>query len=206
MKPGSVPRGPDGVAKRLRDAWAILGLLLICLALAFGGDEWRELGRYDRDALAVGEYWRLITGHWVHLGWGHVWPNLAALIVIGLLFERVFRNADWVLTTIVAASTIDAGLFFFEPNVRWYVGLSGVLHGFVAAGALELLLRRHLLGAILGAAVAGKIVFEQTVGPVPLTAGAVGGPVIVAAHLYGAAGGLVATAATRFVGWRRSRV
>ena len=206
MKPASVPTRPNGVAKRLRDAWAVLGLLLICLALAFGGDEWRELGRYDRDALAAGEYWRLITGHWVHLGWGHLWPNLAALVVIGLLFERVFRSTDWVLTTIVAAGTIDAGLFFFEPSVRWYVGLSGVLHGFVAAGALELLLRRQLLGAILGAAVAGKILFEQIVGPVPLTAGTVGGPVIVAAHLYGAAGGLVTTAATRFVGWRRSRV
>jgi rhomboid family GlyGly-CTERM serine protease len=180
--------------------------LLACLVLAFGGDEWRELGRYDRDALAAGEYWRLVSGHLVHLGWGHLWPNLAALAVIGLLFEGTLRSVDWLITALVAAGAIDAGLFFFEPGVRWYVGLSGVLHGFVVAGAFELLLRRQALGAILAAAVAAKIVFEQAVGPVPFTAASVGGPVIVAAHLYGAAGGLLAAVAARFVRRRRSRV
>lgn len=206
MTPAGIPRQQNVAARRLRAAWAILGLLLICLALALGGDEWRELGRYDRDALAAGEYWRLLSGHLVHLGWGHLWPNLAALVVIGLLFEGTMRSIDWVITALVAAAAIDAGLFFFEPGVRWYVGLSGVLHGFVAAGALELLLRRQALGAIMGAAVLAKIVFEQTVGPVPFTAAAVGGPVIVAAHLYGAAGGVLAAAAARFVRRRRSRV
>lgn len=206
MKPAGIPSQLNVVVRRLREAWAILGLLLVCAALAVGGDEWRELGRYDRDALAAGEYWRLAAGHLVHLGWGHLWPNLAALVVIGLLFEGTMRSVDWVITALVAAGAIDAGLFFFEPGVRWYVGLSGVLHGFVAAGAFELLLRRQALGAILAAAVAGKIVFEQTVGPVPFTAAAVGGPVIVAAHLYGAAGGLLAAVAARFVRRRRSRV
>jgi rhomboid family GlyGly-CTERM serine protease len=176
------------------------------LALAAGGDDWRELGRYDRDALAVGEYWRLASGHLVHLGWGHLWPNVVALVVIGLLFEGTLRRADWLLTTLVAGGAIDLGLFFLDPGVRWYVGLSGLLHGFVAAGALDLVLRRRALGAILVAALGAKLVFEQTVGPVPLTAGAVGGPVIVAAHLYGAAGGLLAAAAARFVRHWRSRV
>ncbi|HJR71097.1 MAG TPA: rhombosortase [Gammaproteobacteria bacterium] len=206
MTPDGIPGRPSVAAKRLRDAWPVLGLLLACLALAAAGDEWRELGRYDRDALAAGEYWRLVSGHLVHLGWGHVWPNVAALVVIGLLFEGTLRNTDWLLTALVAAGAIDLGLFFLDPGVRWYVGLSGVLHGFVAAGAFQLLLRRQALGAILGAGLAAKIVFEQTVGPVPLTAGAVGGPVIVAAHLYGAAGGLLAAAAARFVRSRRSRV
>lgn len=176
------------------------------MALAAGGDDWRELGRYDRDALAAGEYWRLVSGHLVHLGWGHLWPNVAALVVISLLFEGTLRSADWLFTALVAGGAIDLGLFFLDPGVRWYVGLSGVLHGLVAAGALAFLLRRHVLGAILGAALSAKLVFEQTVGPVPLTAGAVGGPVIVAAHLYGAAGGLLAAATARFIRHRRSRV
>ncbi len=206
MTPDGIPGQPSVVARRLRDWWAILGLLLVCVALAAAGDVGRELGRYDRDALAAGEYWRLVSGHLVHLGWGHLWPNLAALLVIGVLFEGTLRSADWLLTALVAGGAIDAGLFFLDPEVRWYVGLSGVLHGFVAAGAFELLLRRQALGAILGAGLCAKLAFEQTVGPVPFTAGAVGGPVIVAAHLYGAAGGLLAAAAASFVRRRFSRV
>ena len=87
----------------------------------------------------------------------------------------------------------------------WYVGLSGVLHGFVAAGALALLLRRETLGAVLGVGLAAKLIFEQIVGPVPFTAASVGGPVVVAAHLYGAIGALLAEAAAQLAR-RRSRV
>lgn len=206
MKPDAISGHPGVAARRLRDSWVILVLLLGSLALAVGGDEWRELGRYDREALAAGEYWRLVSGHLVHLGWGHLWPNLTALVVIGFLFEGTLRTTDWLLTALVAGGAIDVGLFFLDPGVRWYVGLSGVLHGFVAAGAFELALRRQALGVILGVALSAKIVFEQTVGPVPLTAGAVGGPVIVAAHLYGATGGLLTAAAARFVRRWRSRV
>jgi membrane associated rhomboid family serine protease len=54
-------------------------LLAVCAVLAAGGDELRDLGRYDRQAIESGEYWRLVSGHLVHLGFGHVWPNLAAL-------------------------------------------------------------------------------------------------------------------------------
>jgi rhomboid family GlyGly-CTERM serine protease len=191
---------------RLRDSWAVLGIAAVCLVLAAGGDEWRELGRYDRAALAAGEYWRLVSGQLVHLGWGHLLLNVAALLVIGALLAGVFRTADWLRTAFVSAAAIDAGLWFLEPQVDWYVGLSGVLHGLVAGGAFELGMRRDKFGAILGLAVGAKLVFEQAVGPLPLTAGPVGGPVIVAAHLYGAAGGLAAAALSRVVRRRVSQV
>jgi hypothetical protein len=92
-----------------------------------------------------------------------------------------------------------------DPSVLWYVGLSGVLHGLVAAGALALVVRRQALGAVLGVCLGAKLVFEQIVGPVPFTAESVGGPVVVAAHLYGSAGGILAEAAVQ-IARRRSRV
>ena len=191
--------------RRLRDLWVVVALLAVCALLAAGGDGARELGRYQRDAIESGEYWRLVTGHLVHLGFGHLWPNLAALAIIGLLFEDVFRTADWLRVGAASAAAIDLGLYVLEPNVAWYVGLSGVLHGYVAAGALALLVRREKLGAVLAIGVAAKLTFEQVVGPVPFTAESVGGPVVVAAHLYGVVGGLLAETAAEIVG-RRSRV
>lgn len=195
-----------GVAvMRLRDSWSIAVLLVACLLLAAGGEDLREAGRYERLAIENGEYWRLVSGHLVHLGWGHLWPNLAALLVIGLLFEDVFRNADWWRLSAASAAAIDLGLYVLDPTVLWYVGLSGVLHGLVAAGALALLVRRQTLGAVLAIGLGAKLAFEQIVGPVPFTAESVGGPVVVAAHLYGSAGGLIAEAAVQ-VARHRSRV
>jgi rhomboid family GlyGly-CTERM serine protease len=180
-------------------------LLGVCLLLALGGEELRELGRYERVAIENGEYWRLVSGHLVHLGWGHLWPNLVALLIVGLLFEDVFRNADWWRSSAVSAAAIDLGLYVLDPNVLWYVGLSGVLHGFVAAGALALLVRRQMLGAVIALGLIGKLVFEQIAGPVPFTAESVGGPVVVAAHLYGSAGGFLSEAVVQ-AARRRSRV
>ena len=198
---------PFGVAvRRLREWSAVLLILGACLILAVGGDDLRELGRYQRDAIENGEYWRLVSGHLVHLSLGHLWPNVAALVIIGALFDGVFRNADWWRATVASAAAIDIGLYALDRGVLWYVGLSGVLHGVVAAGALALLLRRQPLGAVLAIGLSGKLIFEQVMGPVPFTAASVGGPVVVAAHLYGAAGGALAEAAAYVVRRRRSQV
>ena len=191
--------------RRLQNAWVIVALLAVCLLLAAGGDPVREVGRWQRDAIDTGEYWRLVSGHLVHLGFGHLWPNLVALAIIGLLFEDVFRNTDWARIGAAAAAAIDLGLYVLNPSVSWYVGLSGVLHGYVAAGALALIIRRERLGFVLAAGVAAKLIFEQVFGPVPFTAASVGGPVVVAAHLYGVIGAVLAAGATELVR-RRSRV
>lgn len=191
---------------RLRDAWPVMLLLTACLLLAAGGEELRQLARYDRQAIESGEYWRLASGHLVHLGTGHLWPNLAALVVIGLLFEGVLGAGAWWRSLLASAVAIDVGLYLREPTLDWYVGLSGVLHGIVAAGALVMLLRRQALGIVLAMGLAGKLLYEQTAGPVPFTAESVGGPVVVAAHLYGAAGAALSEAAAQLVRRRSARV
>jgi rhomboid family GlyGly-CTERM serine protease len=206
MKPVSESRPLGVVLWRLRPAWPVVTLFTVCLLLAVGGDELRALGRYERGAIDAGEYWRLVSGHLVHLGVGHLWPNLAALAIIGVLFDEVLRGSDWWRTAIASAAAIDAGLYALEPDVLWYVGLSGVLHGFVAAGALVLLLERQALGVVLGVGLVAKLAFEQLVGALPFTAESVGGPVIVAAHLYGSLGAFAAEAATQVVRRRASRL
>jgi rhomboid family GlyGly-CTERM serine protease len=178
-----------------------------CFAFALGGEAARDWGSYDRAALASGQVWRLITAHLVHLGWGHLWPNLLALLLIGGLLEEFLKPVEWFTGSLVTGFAISAGLYLFQPDTQWYVGLSGVLHGLVACGAVMMIrARAAALGATLGVGLALKLAWEQVYGPVPLTAASVGGAVVVAAHLYGAIAGALAGLAFAIVRRRAARL
>ena len=51
----------------LRGQWLPVFAVAIAVLLALTGDWGRELFRYDRLAIAGGELWRLVSGHFVHL-------------------------------------------------------------------------------------------------------------------------------------------
>jgi rhomboid family GlyGly-CTERM serine protease len=177
----------------------------LCLAVSLGGDAARDALRYDRAALEAGQLWRLLTGHLVHFGWGHLWPNVLALLLIGGLLEEFLTTGEWFAATLAAALAIDAGLF--ATGIDWYVGLSGALHGLVACGALMMLqARRFGIGAALALGLAAKLAWESAQGPIPFTEASAGGPVLVAAHLYGAIGGAIAAIAFGFVRRRAAQL
>ncbi|MEM1262087.1 MAG: rhombosortase [Pseudomonadota bacterium] len=170
----------------------MLGVSAALLGLSLFGDPVETRLRYDRSLIGTGELWRLITGHVVHLGLRHALLNVVGLVLVGLLFAPFITVTDWVRTSIVAALTISAGLFWLSPTVAWYVGFSGVLHGLFVAGAMAMAGRERTLAILLLIGLAGKLFFEQVAGPVPGSEQTAGGPVIVDAHLYGAIGGWLA--------------
>jgi rhomboid family GlyGly-CTERM serine protease len=196
----------ETVTPRRRIWLLLLVIAMAAVLLEAGGPAVKEWARYERTPLANGELWRLLTGQLVHLGWGHLWPNLAALGLLGLLLEDVMPALEWAAAAVIAALAIDAGLYWLAADVDWYVGLSGVLHGLAACGAVELARRGNRVGFALALGVLGKITYEQIFGPVPFTQASAGGPVIVAAHLYGATAGVATAAAFVFVRARRTRL
>jgi membrane associated rhomboid family serine protease len=92
-------------------------MALASLALEAAGDHGRLWARYDGLLISEGEYWRLVTAHLVHLGWGHLWPNLTALLLIGALFEDLFDAGMWLLVAAAAAASIDLGLLLVAHDV-----------------------------------------------------------------------------------------
>ena len=112
-------------------------LLTVCVTLiALGGSELTVLFRFDREAILHGHVWRLISGHLVHLGWSHLWLNIAGLALIWVLVGRCFSTQQWGIIFAGSALGIGLGLLIFNPELGWYVGLSGVLHGILIAGAV----------------------------------------------------------------------
>ena len=162
-----------------------------CL-LALGGERWLLALRFERDAVAHGQWWRLLTAHLVHLGPKHLLLDGAALILLWALFARLMSARSWLLVILGSAVAIDIALWWLAPAVQWYAGISGVLHGVWAAGALQSVRRREITGGLLLLALIAKLAREQYAGASLVVASF---PVVVEAHLYGAIGALVVWAA-----------
>jgi rhomboid family GlyGly-CTERM serine protease len=179
-------------------------LLLLSLGIALMGDELAELLRYQRSAILSGEWWRLFSGHLVHLGWSHLWLNLTGLLLVWALVGQAFsrRNWWWLIGTCLLG--ISCGLLVWLPGLAWYVGLSGLLHGMLLAGSVQLTLRGEREAMLLLLIVLAKVTWELWQGPLPGSREAAGGEVVVQAHAMGAlVGGVYAVL---LAGWQRWRM
>ena len=83
--------------------------------------------RYDRAGLEAGQWWRLLTAHLVHLDLEHAALNALGLVMMWALFARDYHWRQWLVILATATLMIDAGLWFRDTGVAWYVGSSGVL-------------------------------------------------------------------------------
>src|SRR5215813_8264267 len=170
-----------------------LALLAVCSLLllpVLAGDAGREAMRYERTALAAGEWWRLLSAHFVHLDFDHAALNSLGLVLMWALFARDYGARQWLVIVLGSIAAIDAGLWLRDSTVAWYVGSSGALHGVMAAGTLAHLRRRDLDGWILAVFIVLKLIYEQSAGALPYNHG----NVVVNAHLYGALGGAAVAA------------
>ena len=175
---------------RPTDWWLPVTILIVLLAAMHGGVHAAEMLRYEREAVLSGEAWRLLTGHLVHADGSHLLWNILGLALVFALFAREYSPGEWLAVMLASTAAIDLGFLAFEPQLEWYVGLSGVLHGFMTAGlAAWLRDRRDPLTAGIAAIFVGKLVWEHLRGPLPFTAGSLTVPVIHEAHSYGAIGG-----------------
>ncbi|MFN8604464.1 MAG: rhombosortase [Candidatus Binatia bacterium] len=195
-------RRPDGdVANWLTGLLA--GAVLVALWAA--GPAVTGVLRYERTAIQDGQWWRLATGHLVHADGAHLAWNLAGAALVGWLFAGEYTWRAWCAIALASVAAIDAGFLVLQPGLEWYVGLSGVLHGCMAAGlAAWLARRRDPLVVAIAVVFAAKLAWEQWHGALPFTAGTLDVPVVVEAHGYGAIGGLAAAAALGFGRRRRA--
>ncbi len=183
---------PEFTLGTIRHWHIALTMGLVSVLIAATGDAGRELLKYDRLAILDGDYYRFVSAHFTHLGVGHLALNLAGLALVWLLVGRYRSAMQWLLITSASIGAISAGFWFIETGLLWYVGLSGILHGLLAAGALAGLRFARSESLIILGALAAKLAWEQLVGAMPASASLSGGEVVVDAHLYGALGGISA--------------
>ncbi len=182
--------------------WCTVSLTLAAVAVFFIPGATHALA-FDKDAILKGELWRFITGHLTHWSMEHLFWDVLALLVLGIIVECRSR-ASLLACIIGSALAISSEVWLFESNVTSYRGLSGIDSGLFALAACIILRegitgrnwwRATLAGAGLGA-FAIKTVLELWLGhPLFVDSSASGFVPMPAAHIVGGLVGAAVVAA-----------
>jgi rhomboid family GlyGly-CTERM serine protease len=168
--------------------WLFILLLSAYLQASGQVPHWR----YDLALIKSGDYWLLLSGNIVHLNWAHWGLNIAGLAIVAFFFSAYGSLLHWLLVIFVSAIFVGLGLYWFNPEVTTYVGLSGVLHGLFIYGGVREIRFYPASGYALLLILVGKLIWEIFYGAVPGSEELTEGRVVTDAHLYGALGGALA--------------
>jgi rhomboid family GlyGly-CTERM serine protease len=185
--------------------------LAVLLCLQYWGD--KELLTLTRSGVLEGEFWRIFSGHLIHLNWQHLGLNIAGLVLCQFLFRLPWLHL--LGTAVVAAIVIACGLYLFT-TYSYYLGLSGVLHSWLMVGALLTLTRTQekdlqIVSWAVIALVTGKVAFEQLASSElasrAFTNQFINGHIVTEAHFMGLAAGIfyfgiLSIARVRTIFWR----
>ncbi len=123
---------------------------------------------YDRAAVLSDAFYRLLTGHLVHLDARHLAVNAGAFVMLGAVYETSgATRLRYTGLMLGAFAAISATLFVVFPQTAAYCGLSAALNALYAA-ILYALWRdtRHWLWLALLAGGLAKIAWEWRFGSV----------------------------------------
>jgi len=117
---------------------------------------------FDHALIVTGQVWRIWTGHFVHTNTEHLLLNTAGFSLFLLLYQLQITLAKLFYSSIYLATCIGLGLFWLNPEIARYAGLSGVLYGLFSLFALQAASKRdYLLGYTVFFAVTTKILWEN---------------------------------------------
>lgn len=173
----------------LQHGYFWLLLILLCVILQWSGLD-PEL-RYDRQLIASGQWYRIISANFVHLNNNHLLMNALGVVLVMVFFSGHLKKTQWTALIVISSLFVTIGLTLLNPEINRYVGLSGVLHGLFISGAVVEIKRFPLSGWLLLAVLLAKLVWEQLIGAMPGSESMISGHVVVDSHLYGAIAGAV---------------
>lgn len=189
------------ISKQLR--WQpnhALWLFILLLSLFLQATGLVHAWRFDRTLIEQHQYWLLFSGHFVHLNWGHWALNMAGLAIVAFFFSPYGSVLQWLWVLFVSSLCCGLGLYWLDPDVVTYVGLSGVLHGLFIYGAMREIRHYPASGYVLMALLVAKLGWEHFFGALPGSEQIAAGRVVTDAHLYGAIGGGLAAGMLSLLG------
>lgn len=175
-----------------RQWWfSVLVMVVICLTTQLPDHIIHSLALVH-DSVSNGEVWRIVTSQFVHLGFNHTVLNLVGYLIVSASFREDITPREEMITLGISVLGVGCGIYLFNPEIGWYVGLSGAIYGILTHYLIIGWRRSAILSLFFGLFLVGKFIYEQLIaGPDTVTAGLIGGMVAIDSHLYGAITGLV---------------
>ncbi|PCJ36955.1 MAG: rhombosortase [Moraxellaceae bacterium] len=181
--------------------WFSFLVIAIVLTLSILGESATQALSLHRSMIDNGEWWRIITGQVVHLSVNHTLLNAMGYIILCFGFRKEVSATEEMLALIVSMFGVGFGIYLFNPEISWYVGLSGAIYGLLISNVMIGAKRTPTLSALFLFFIVTKIIYEQFfAGPDRATEALIGGEVAIDSHLYGALTGLIPGT---FWVWRR---
>jgi rhomboid protease GluP len=113
----------------------LIALVYLLMSLAGGSQNTGVLVAFGANytpAIKGGEYWRLITCNFLHIGFMHLLLNTVALISLGGFAETLFRKIKYSLLILLSGVGASLASFVFNPEAI-SAGASGSVFGLVGA-------------------------------------------------------------------------
>ena len=137
--------------RRPTATWVLLGTIVVVFIVEtlIGGstqtDVLVRLGAKVTHLIARGEYWRLFTAMFLHIGFMHLFFNGYALLAIGSEMERIFGWGRLLTIYLLSGLLGNLASYAFSPNLA--AGASGAIFGLIGVLAAFFALHRERLGA-----------------------------------------------------------
>lgn len=160
-------------------------LVAVSTALEFLGRDTMTALRYDRIAVDQGQWWRLLSGNFVHLGGWHLFLNALSLGLLVLLCPERLSAFEWLRRVLIVSLGMVLGLHFFVPALGSYVGLSGLVYGLFLLGLGRQAAQGDRIAMFCLVFLACRIIWELVIGAPESEQRLVGGGIVAESHLYG---------------------
>lgn len=176
---------------RLTFAFIFINIFIFIMLELNGGstdiDTLIAYGAKYNPAIISGEWWRIISSIFLHIGTLHLFMNMLAIYYLGTAIERIYGSTRFIIIYFI--SGIIGSLTSFAFNIHIAAGASGALFG--------------LFGALLYFGVIYRQLFFQTMGKsvifillINLVFGFLVPQIDMGAHVGGLLGGFIAAAIT----------
>lgn len=172
--------------------WSTATVVGLVLLLGISPDSWVQALSLTQQGVASGEWWRLVTSQVVHLSMNHALLNAAGFLIVSVAFRQDVTARREMGVLLVSMVGVGLGIYLFNPEIGWYVGLSGAIYGVLVHHLMVGARRTPVIASGFLVFVLGKVIYEQFLaGPDRDIEQFIGGAVAEDAHLYGVIVGLV---------------
>ncbi len=141
---------------------------------------------WQKDAIFIGQWWRIVTGNITHTNWNHLALNLAGLTVWCGFYRDLYHQCRTPVLTI--SIMIAIGVISQFTSLVSFSGFSGVLYGlFMWSGVRDIMQKRVFSGGLVVVAIVTKLAYDLiTQGNEPLMQNFINANIAYQAHIIGA--------------------